>query len=570
MNFKKILSIVITVFVLIIIGMHVFILKTNRFEDNKEVALLDGNEINDQEVLLNNNKDWKTYSNEKYGFEISYPYDSKIWWSNYALEEGGVYKLIIYPPDEHDERIGIENPDMYFSLEIKGEEYFYEDESIFDKHEIGDTEGFLGSSHGRFEPISDTEYFFLTKNSNYFFKINLNRYLENVLSSDDIKSIKEYCLLNGDRDQSGDCSELGVDEEVYRKIKESFKFIPIKKVDSIDVQKINKYETSINLSFNVPENWKVIVDNKDKIVLQSTKEDVTRGDEIILKRISTGYFNEYSDGDMHNLIFDKNKDCWVFSGFSDLCYGNDDSGMKIDSRSTLSSTFRSVEGLRYILLDKNGILITISSTRDYANSYEVQSILNSIKFKEDNEVEVEENTETFFLYKGEEYVDTAEKINLTVDKDSFEILKSWKAFGGSDVHYAKDKNYVFFSKWILEDANPETFNLKDVEIINNSQSGKSAYVVYRVYNSNEMPKTISLGFDEDRVYVNFVLLHDVYSDKVKVETGNGMGSVISDDDTNWYLKGSCRGGHYVPEKEIFKDNMEDWTKEKYLEEYLFC
>jgi hypothetical protein len=112
--------------------------------------------------------------------------------------------------------------------------------------------------------------------------------------------------------------------------------------------------------------------------------------------------------------------------------------------------------------------------------------------------------------------------------------------------YFKDKDHVYYDGQVLLGADSNTFISKNI-------SGKL------------------FGLDNKSVFLGIQLLKDIDPNKVKVERGKGMGEVISDDETNLYLKGNCDGGNwFIEEKEFFGKYLKGWTKQKYLNDYTFC
>lgn len=133
---------------------------------------------------------------------------------------------------------------------------------------------------------------------------------------------------------------------------------------------------------------------------------------------------------------------------------------------------------------------------------------------------------------------------LFADKDSFEVLRL-KSDNKTHTSYAKDKYHVFHAGEILNDADSETFEVDTF----------GQFIV---------------GKDATQVFVEERLLDGLSSKDVKLEKGEKMGYVLSDNDTNWYYWGHCHGGGFISEQDFFQDQYKDWDKIKYLEEYVYC
>lgn len=150
-----------------------------------------------------------------------------------------------------------------------------------------------------------------------------------------------------------------------------------------------------------------------------------------------------------------------------------------------------------------------------------------------------------------------------VDIDTFEIMYIPYSDVGHDnkiyynEYYSKDKNHVFYAGQILQDADPETFEV----------------IIFR----NKFIGNKFIGIDDNHVYQSTRILEGLSPDSLQFEAGTLGGSILYDDDTQWYYKANCNGGGFVSEEEIFKELNErynsdgrEWTRERYLEEYSFC
>ncbi|MDA8611297.1 DKNYY domain-containing protein, partial [Candidatus Pacebacteria bacterium] len=148
----------------------------------------------------------------------------------------------------------------------------------------------------------------------------------------------------------------------------------------------------------------------------------------------------------------------------------------------------------------------------------------------------------------------------SVDVKSFEIIGNF---------YSKDSDNVFYKDINLENADPKTFELKEIKIEGNSNFRYgSVSVGSDGFYKDEKPSITVIGVDNDGVYVGQQYLEDISPNDIKIEIGNGMGSIISDKDTSWYFKGNCHGGSYIPGLEMIPIQFE--TEEEYLDEYGFC
>jgi len=193
--------------------------------------------------------------------------------------------------------------------------------------------------------------------------------------------------------------------------------------------------------------------------------------------------------------------------------------------------------------------------------------------KEKDKTQVDKNYDFGSLYKviNETTIHFNYESNFEdplLPKDFHAEVSTFKVLDG---YYAKDKNNVYYAGMKLEGANPDTFQMKEISIISyrNTQNQNSMFLFNKFYKET-VPKSTKIAIDNERVYVGWNTLTNISPLKVKIEVGNGMGSIISDEITNWYLKGGCSGGNYVSEKDFFQGFFKDWTKEKYLNEYGFC
>lgn len=146
---------------------------------------------------------------------------------------------------------------------------------------------------------------------------------------------------------------------------------------------------------------------------------------------------------------------------------------------------------------------------------------------------------------------------LDVDTDSFEVLKILDANGEVFSRYAKDSEKVFIGGWQFKDnkyeifgANSDKFYVKMVDDLIFGIDDKQVYH-HKVF-------TVGTGYS--------LVLTGVSPNSFKIETGKSeQALIVSDEDTNWYLRGSCDGWVFYSEKD-----MEIENKDTYLDEYVFC